>query len=222
MAVYGNVYYPDERNSTWANIATVTWANSTFNWASFDANAANSTASWSFTTSATDLGSYKSFYPTTEVDWDNRQPVTIQYEYSTDGNTYVTANAEPISSRYIRTKITTTGAYLTSINTTVNTDTRTETYYNLDTATLAGNVNYRTVNTQNFSGIQTLVVTPTAAETRPLTGRLIDPTGNIKIRIVDLETWGKTAVDGNVNIVVVGFPRLVANTTLGTVSVSVI
>jgi hypothetical protein len=40
--------------------------------------------------------------------------------------------------------------------------------------------------------------------------------------VVDLDTWGKTAVDGNVNIVVVGFPRLVANTTLGTVSVSVI
>jgi len=222
MAVYGNVYYPDSRNSTWSSISTLTWADSDYNWASFGANTANATASWSYTTTATDLGSYKSFYPTTEVVWDSQQPVTIQYEYSTDGNTYVTANAEPMSGRYIRTKITTTGAWLSSINTIINTDTKTETYYNLNTATLSGNVNYRTVNTQNFSSIQSLVVTPTASETKSISGRLIDNTGNIKIRIIDLDTWGKTAVDANVNIVVVGFPRLIANSTLGTVTVSVI
>lgn len=222
MAVYGNVYYPDSRNSTWANIASLTWADADFNWASISANAANSTASWNYTTSSTDLGSRKSFYPTTQVVWDNTQPVTIQYEYSDDDVTYSTANAEPISARYIRTKITTTGAYLVSIDTQINTDARTETYNNLNTATLSGNVDYRTLNTQNFSGIQSLSVTPTATETRPVTGRLLDTTGNVKIRIVDLDTWGKTAVDANVNIVVVGFPRLEANATLGTVTVSVV
>lgn len=222
MAIYGNVFYPDSRNSTWANIASLTWADSTFNWASWNANAANSTSSWSFTTTATDLGSQKSFYPTSQIEWDRAQPVTIQYEHSNDDVTYTTANAEPITSRYIRTKITTTGAYLVSIDTQINTDTKTETYANINTATLTGNVNFRTVNTQNFSGIQSLVITPTSTESRPLSGRLMDPLGNIKIRVVDLDTWGKTAVDGNVNIVVVGFPRLTANATLGTVSVSLI
>lgn len=221
MAVYGNLYYPDSRNSTWADISTLTWADGDYNWASFSANSANATASWSYTTTATDLGSYKSFYPTTDVVWDDTQPVTIQYEYSTDGNTFVLANAEPMSGRYMRTKITTTGAWLASIDTEINTDTRTESYYNLDTATLSGNVNYRTLSTQNFSSIQSLSVTPTATETRPVTGRLLDSTGNIKIRVIDLDTWGKTAVDANVNIVVVGFPRLVANATTGTVTVQI-
>ena len=84
MAVYANLYYPDSRNSTWSDISSLTWAECDYNWASGNSLQANSTASWSYTTTRTDLGAVKTFYPLTRVVWDSSQPVTIEYEYSND------------------------------------------------------------------------------------------------------------------------------------------
>lgn len=222
MAVYNNRYYPDSRNSTWTSLGTMTWADATGDWASFDPVSANATASWSYTTTATDIGSVKSFYPTTQVQWDRSQPVTIEYEYSTNGSSYTTVGAVPMTARYMRTKITTTGAYLASIDTQINTDTTAESFVGIDSSTLSGNINYRSLPTSNFSTITSLAVTPATTETRPVTGKIQtnDNAGNVTIKVVDLDTWGKTSVDATVNIVVVGFPRITANASLGTVSVT--
>lgn len=221
MAVYNNRYYPDTRNSSWSDISTLTWADSDLNWTSFSSNANVSSSSWSYTTTATDLGSNKWFYPTTYVIWDNTQPVTINYEYSTDGSSYTTANAEPMYGRYLKTKITTTGSYLTKIETLVNTQAKTETYYNLNTSTLSGNVSHKILDTSNFSKVQSVTITSAITETKSVQGYLVsNNTDSITIRVIDLDTWDKVAVDANVNIVVVGFPKITANATSGTVSVA--
>jgi hypothetical protein len=221
MAVYNNRYYPDTRNSTWSDISTLSWSDSDLDWSNFNANIGNASVSWSYTTNATDLGSSKWFYPVTQVLWDDSEPVTIQYEYSNDDSTYTTANAEPMYGRYVKTKITTDGAYLTSIQTFIETEPVVETYYNLNTSTLSGNVDYRTLSTASFSQVQSVTITPSITETKPVQGRLVsNNTDSITIRIVDLDTWDKVSINANVNIVVVGFPKLTANSTTGTVSVT--
>lgn len=218
MAVYNNNYYPDSRNSTWADIADLTWADSTFNWSAFSPTSANATATWSYTTSAEDLGSQKTFYPTTEVEWDSSSPIYISYDYSQDGTTYYNTQPGSITARYLKTNVSTAGSYVGSVFTQVNYNPRSETHYNLDTSTLSGNVNYRTLDTNNFSSIQSITITPGLTETRPLSGRLLANNGaNVQIRIVNLDTWDKVAVDGNVNIVVSGFPFLTNNPNTGSV-----
>jgi hypothetical protein len=221
MAIYNNNYYPDSRNSTWANTASFTWAESDYNWSSFSANAAVSTSTWSYSTSATDLGSQKTFYPTTEVTWDDTKPITITYDYSLDDTTYYNTQPGSITARYFKTNVSTAGSYVGSIFTQVNYNPTSETYYNLNTVTLSGNVNYRILNTNNFSSIQSVAVTPSITETRPVAGRLLaNDTGNIQLRIVNLDTWDKVAVDANVNIVVTGFPYLTTNANAGIVAVT--
>jgi len=221
MAIYNNNYYPDSRNSTWANIASLTWADSAYDWSSFNANTANATASWYYTTSSVDLGSTRTFYPTTQVSWDYSQPMYITYDYSTDGTTYYNTTAGSITARYYRTNVATASSYVGSIITQENYDPTSETYYNLNTSTLSGNVDYRTLNTNSFSSIQSIIVTPGITETRPVAGRLLsNDTGNIKLRVVNLDTWDKVAVDANVNIVVAGFPYLTTNANAGVVAVT--
>lgn len=220
MAVYNNRYYPDSQAVTWADLGTRSWAEFDYNWTSGNTTIANASVTWSYTTTATDLGTVKSFYPTTQVVWDDAQPVTIAYEYSTDGSSYTSTGAGPITARYIRTNVTTSGSYLTSIQTDINYDPKIETLYNVDTSTLSGNVTHRILNTNNFSRVQSISITPATTETRPISGQLVsNDTGNITIRAVNLDTWDKVAVDATVNIVVVGFPALTANTATGTVSV---
>jgi hypothetical protein len=221
MAIYNNNYYPDSRNSTWADIADLTWADATYDWSAFSPTSSNATATWSYTTDAQDLGSQKTFYPTTEITWDSSKPITITYDYSQDGTTYYNTQPGSITARYIKTNVSTAGSYVGSIFTQINYNPTSETHYNLNTATLAGNVNYRTLDTNNFSSIQSVSVTPAVSETRPVAGRLIaNNTGNIQLRIVNLDTWDKVAVDANVNIVVTGFPFLTTNANAGIVAVT--
>lgn len=222
MAIYGNLYYPDSRNSTWSDIAALTWAQCDYNWISANSLQANSTASWSYVTTRTDLGAVKTFYPTTRVVWDDSQPVTIQYEYSNDDASYTRVSPQPITARYIRCNITTTGSYLTSIDTVINTNTISETASDIATSTLAGNVNMRTLPFTNFSTITAITFNANTAETKTIAGQVVsnDNQGNVKVKIVDLDTWGKTAINANVNITATGFPRITANATLGTVTIT--
>jgi len=223
MAIYNNRFFPDTNLATWQDLAddAITWADSTENWISISANVTGVGGSWNFTTTATDLGSSKWFYPTTTVRWDDEEPVTIDYEYSVDDVSYTTANAEPMFGRYVRTRITTEGAYLESIATTINTEPRVETYLSVNTAALSGNVDSRTFPTPGFSQIQSVLITPSSVETRIIQGQLItDNTSNIEISVRDVDTWGQITTDANVNIVLTGFPQLVANTQTGTVTIS--
>jgi hypothetical protein len=221
MAIYNNTYYPDSRNSTWDDIASLTWADSTYNWSAFSPTSANASATWSYSTSAQDLGSAKTFYPTTQVDWDRKQPIYITYDYSLDGNVYYNTQPGSITARYLKTNVTTSGSYVGSIYTQANYNPTAETHYNLDTSTLSGNVNYRILDTNNFSSIQSITITPSLTESRPLVGKLIaNNTGSIQFKVIDLDTWDKVAVNGNVNIVVTGFPYLTTNPQAGVVVVT--
>lgn len=223
MAIYNNRYYPDTNLATWQDLEddAITWGDSDVNWIRFSANVTGVGGSWSYTTTATDLGAAKWFYPTTTVRWDDSEPVTIDYQYSQDDVTYTTANAEPMFGQYVRTRITTEGDYLESISTTINTEPRVETYLSVNTAALSGNVDSRTFATPGFSQIQSVLITPSSTETRVIQGQLLaDNTSTISIKIVDIDTWDRVSVDANVNIVLTGFPQLTANTATGTVTIT--
>jgi hypothetical protein len=218
MSVFNNRYYPESRSSTWSDISALTWADADQDWLTISANAANTSVAWSYVSTATDLGSRRSFYPETTVEWDDSQPVTITYLVSDDDVTYTTYTPQPLEGRYLKTQINTSGAWLSSITTTIQTEPRIETWYNLNSNTLPGNVTHRTLTTNNFSRITSVTVTAATTETRPVAGQLIaNNTGNITLRVIDLDTWDKVAVDANVNIVVAGFPRLTSNSIQGIV-----
>jgi hypothetical protein len=222
MAIFNNRYYPDSRLITWANTSAYTWEQSDQNWLTVNSTSNVSSLTWSYTSDATDLGSIKSFYPTTEVDWDTTSPVTIEYLYSSDGNAYTTVSpGGSITARYLKTQITTAGSFLSSINTNINYTPITETYYNLDTTTLSGNTTHRRLNANRFSTVQSITITSAVSETRPIQGQLIEnQSGNVIIRAINLDSWDKLAVDANVNIVVVGFPYLTTDANVGVVYAS--
>lgn len=218
MSVFNNRYYPDSRTATWADISTLTWADGDFDWLTFNANSANSTAAWSYTTTSTDLGSRRSFYPETVVEWDDSQPVTITYLVSDDDVNFTTYQPGALEGRYLRTQINTAGAWVSSITTTIQTEPRVETWYAVNTASLSGNTTHRTLYTNNFSRITSVSITPSVSESRPVAGRLIsNSTNSIQFRAEDTDTWDQVAVDANVNIVVVGFPQLTSNSIQGIV-----
>lgn len=223
MAIYNNRFYPDSNLATWQDLEddAITWADSDRDWISVSALVSGVGGSWNFTTTASDLQSAKWFYPTTTVRWDDEEPVTIDYQHSLDDINYTTANAEPMFARFVRTRITTEGAYLQSIATTINTEPRVETYLAVNSAALTGNVNSRQFETPGFSQIQSVLITPSSTETRVIQGQLLaDNTSNIEILVRDVDTWGQITTDANVNIVLTGFPQLVANTQTGTVTIS--
>ena len=216
MAVFNNRFYPDQNLVTWANIAAVTWGNADVNWVSANSSLPTYSQAWTSNTDVTDLGSIKSFYPVTSVEWDDTYPVTITYEVSLDGTTFTEYSAGPLTGRYLKTKINTQGQYLSSISTEIQTAPIIETYYNINSADLPGNVTHRRLSTNSFSQIQSVTITSAVTESRPIGGQIVEnTTGNVIIRAIDLDSWGKVATNANVNIVVVGFPRLIVNANIG-------
>jgi hypothetical protein len=223
MAVYNNRYYPDTAISTWQDLADAgaTWADCDQDWITASALVPGAGANWSYTTDATDLGTSKWFYPTTTVSWDDTEPVAITYLVSNDDSTYTELSPGVLNGRYIKTKITTAGAWLASINTDINTTPITETHYDLSTSTLSGTVDARVLSTARFSQIQSVVITAGVSETRAIQGQIIsNNSGSITFRVIDVDTWAKVAVDANVNIVIVGFPNIVEDQDAGTVSIT--
>jgi len=245
MPVYNNRYYPPEQAVTWADLATddglyvvadyvvadyiatepgggLTWANGTANWNSWT----NSNVSWNFvTTTNIDLGSLRSGYPISSAEFDsgpaNDKTCLISYQTSTDGITYTNVSAGVLTSRYVRTRVTSNGSYLSRLETTIKFDTEQEVFTAVNTAALSGTVNGRILNLSSVGNIAQVSSQNTIGTYSASSYDIDVVSANadaITFVVKDLDTWGKANVDVNtLDILVQGFPKIAANAQLGIV-----
>jgi hypothetical protein len=227
MPIHDRRYYPDELELTWANLASqsLTWANGTANWSTWTTNS----QTWTFTSNAIDLGISRAGYPISSAEFDRGSSLdprtcTISYLVSTDNITYTAQPAGVLVGRYIKTRANITGSYLERIETVMNFDTQSETFTNVNTASLSGTVNGRLlpvtqinlvthVSSQSSIG----VYGPNAYDVDVLSSN----SSGVLLVLKDLDTWGKANVDvAGIDFTVQGFPRVTANATLGIVSIT--
>ena len=121
--------------------------------------------------------------------------------------------------RLFRTRIVADVDALYNYRTELSEETITRSFINVDTATLPATVTARTFDFDgDFSAVFGVAVTQGASTTDILSAVTVDATPDtFAFRLIDLDTYGKIAVDGVVNLVVTGFPPLRVNTTQGTV-----
>lgn len=205
-------------NPTWTGLAGQSWGNCTGAW--YDpVNTA--TGNITVTSDATDIGSAAWVWPTTRVATSTvgNAGITISYQTSLDGSTYANAAVGTLFGRFFKTVIRADADELYEVNTEYNQDITAKTFQDLDTTTLTGTTAQRSLNLSNtFSRIFGVVVNAAAAETRLL---LVDvgntAVSNVAISVRDVDTYGKVAVDGNVNITITGYPAVALDTATGTV-----
>lgn len=243
MAVYNNRYYPDELAVSWGDLAgsgsnlyveadyVVTdyvsdstglgWGDGVANWHTWT----NSAVSWSYITSSLDLGSVRTGYPVSSAEWDRGDPAApttclISYQTSNDNSTFSNASAGTLTGRYIKTVVTTTGSYISRIETTMNFDTVQQAWTGVNTAVLAGTVSGRTLD-KDIVGNIAYVSAENSVGTYSRSSYDIDvlseTADDFTFVVKDLDTWGRANVDAVLDIVAQGYPRVAANAALGRV-----
>lgn len=205
-------------NPTWSTLTGNSWANCSGTW--YDPT---NTASGNITvvSESTDIGELAWVWPTTTVTASDlgNLGATISYQTSTDNVTYANAAVGSLYGRYFKTVLAVDADELYSVSTEYHQEITTKTYQNLDTSTLTGSTSQRSIDVStDFSQIFGVVVNAAAAETRLL---IIDVantnTSNLAFSIKDVDTYGKIAVDGNVNITITGYPAVELDAAVGVV-----
>jgi|SRR6056300_316605 len=182
----------------------------------------DATGNVTHTSSSTDLGSVRWVWPTTVITADGigANGVGISYETSTDNVTYSGQAVSSFETRYVKTVVDADADVLFSLNSEYNQDIKTQTYQDLDTTTLSGTTAQRSIDlSTDFSAIFGIVVNSAAAETDLLSVQ-VDSTqpANVAFSVIDMDSYGKVAVDGTINMTVTGYPAIVLDTAAGTVS----
>jgi len=138
---------------------------------------------------------------------------TLVWTWETSANDSAWASATPpFTKRYIRPTVTITnaGAAPALISASVGFDvapTLSELQVDVDTSTLGGSVGARTLTLQRtFATITDIQIRAGESETNNIQAWATDlSTPNPVIKIVDLDTWGKSDTDATVRIEILGF-----------------
>lgn len=205
-------------NPTWTGLTGNTWAQVTGAW--YDPlNTA--TGNITVNSDVTDIGRNTEVWPTTQVNTSTlgNLGAVISYQTSTDNVTFANAAVGVLSGRFFKTRLVVDADELISVTTEYHTEITTRTFDNLNTATLAGNTAQRTLDvSDDFSRVFNVVINSTAAETRQLIVDVSNSTpANLAFSVRDIDTYGKVAVDGNVNITITGYPAVELDTAQGVV-----
>jgi hypothetical protein len=145
--------------------------------------------------------------------------ITISYETSTDNSSFTSQSVGSFEGRYFKTVIEADADQLDSVFSQFNQDIKTRTYQDLDTTTLTGNTAQRSLDvSQDFSVIFGLVVNSAAGDANLLIVDVANTApANVSFALRDVDTYGKVAVDGTVNITVTGYPAVSLDTATGVV-----
>lgn len=201
----------------------LTWQDGDVNWNQTQIwQNVNGQASGTITATGTaqDLGDDAWVWPSTQVDFDGvgAGGTVIEYLTSLDNITYSAATPPgALFGRFFKTRVTADADVIYGYRTQLSQENINRVYINIDTATLSGTTAARSFNfSQDFSAVFGVTVTQGVGNTDILSAVIIDADpANFVFRLVDLDTYGKIAVDGFVNLVVTGFPRLIVNTAAG-------
>jgi hypothetical protein len=182
----------------------------------------DATGNIAHTSSSVDLGDERWVWPTTVITADGIGPtgIGISYLTSTDNVTYTSQAVSSFETRYVKTVIDADADIVYSLNSEYNQDIKTKTYQDLDTTTLSGTTAQRSIDlSSDFSAIFGVVVNSAASETDILSVQIanVEP-ANVAFSVVDMDSYGKVAVDGTINMTVTGYPTITLDTAAGTVT----
>ena len=203
--------------TTWSSL-TSSWAASTGPW--YDP-LSDGTGNVTHTTAAVDIGEIAWVWPQTTViaTGIGNAGIGVSYQSSTDNISYTNHGVTSFEGRYFKTVIDADADQVDSVYSEFNQDIKTRTYQDLDTTTLSGNTSQRSLDvSQDFSVIFGLVVNSAAGDADLLIVDVANTApANVAFALRDVDTYGKVAVDGTVNITITGYPAVSLDTATGVV-----
>jgi hypothetical protein len=140
---------------------------------------------------------------------------TISFEISDDNVSYSAASAGALTARYIKTKVVVTNTSarpgFTLLQSEFIKDVISNSLFNQDTSTYAGSSASRTIPiTKTFSKILLVQGAQSQSETDSTYAVLCTDYSNTapKLKVVDLDTFGKVDADATIDILVSGLPGI--------------
>ena len=201
------------------------WASLTAAWSTMGTwydPLADATGNVTHTSASVDLGDERWVWPTTVITADGigAGGIGISYETSTDNVTYTGQTVSSFSTRYVKTVIDADADIVYSLNSEYNQDIKIKTYQDLDTTTLTGTTAQRSIDlSSDFSAVFGIVVNSAASDADILGIQIANvEVANVAFSVVDMDSYGKVAVDGTINMTVTGYPTITLDTAAGTVS----
>ena len=169
---------------------------------------------------AFDLGAVINVVPVVVCVTNTSTAHTISFETSDDDVSYSAASTGALTARYIKTKVVVTNTSarpgFTLLQTQFIKDVISNSLFNQDTSTYAGSSASRTIPiTKTFSKILLVQGAQSQSETDSTYAVLCTDYSNTapKLKVVDLDTFGKVAANATIDILVNGLPGI---TTLST------
>ena len=168
-----------------------------------------------FLSDAIDLGAVINVVPVVTCTTNTSTAHVISFEISDDDSSYSAASTGALTARYIKTKvvITNTGARpgFTFLQAQFIKDVINESLFNKDTSTLTGSSASRTIPiTKTFSKILLVQGAQSQSETDSTYAVLCTDYSNTapKLKVVDLDTFGKVDANATIDILVSGLPGI--------------
>ena len=198
---------------TFANLATagVDWSE----WTSWDGfglpTGISIPSTLTFNTEAVDLGAKKNVLPTVVCETNSSTAHTISFLISDDDSSYSAASAGSLSARYIKTKVVVTNTAarpgFKELSTDFTEDVISESLFNV-TVTHSSN-EFTLPITKTYSKILAITGTQNSSVSGSYAVIPTDYTaGSPKVKVVNLDTFGKVIADVNIDVLVSGLPGI--------------
>ena len=173
-----------------------------------------------FLSDAVDLGAVLNVVPTVVCVTNTSTAHVISFEISDNDSSYSAASAGALTARYIKTKVVVTNTAerpgFTFLQASFIQDVINESLFNKDTSTLTGSSASRTIPiTKTFSKILLVQGAQSQSETDSTYAVQCTDYSNTapKLKVIDLDTFGKVDADATIDILVSGLPGI--TTTAG-------
>ena len=168
---------------------------------------------------AIDLGAVINVVPVVVCETNTSTAHTITFETSNDDTSYSAASIGALTARYIKTKVVVTNSAarpgFTLLRSEFIKDVISNSLFNQDTSGYAGSSASRTIPiTKTFSKILLVQGAQSQSETDSTYAVLCTDYSNTapKLKVVDLDTFGKVAADATIDILVSGLPGITTAT----------
>lgn len=169
---------------------------------------------------AIDLGAVINVVPVVVCETNTSTAHVITFEISDDDSSYSAASIGALTARYIKTKVVVTNSAarpgFTLLRSEFIKDVISNSLFNQDTSGYAGSSASRTIPiTKTFSKILLVQGAQSQSETDSTYAVLCTDYSNTapKLKVVDLDTFGKVAADATIDILVSGLPGITTATS---------
>lgn len=216
------------------NAAEFTWTQAPANWTGYTSwdgfgdtiGGTGIKTTLTFLGDAIDLGALIHVVPVVVCETNTSTAHTITFETSPDDSTYTAASIGSLTARYIKTQVVVTNTAkrpgFTLLRSEFIKDVISNSLFNQDTSGYAGSSASRTIPiTKTFSKVLLVQGAQSQSETDSTYAVLCTDYSNTapKLKVVDLDTFGKVDADATIDILVSGLPGI-TTTASGDVELS--